>query len=176
MKISNKRKFNKINLCDLMKELGRNFACLEINKAFNTLSKNHSAQGFEGYIVMNCDKNKTIHKICHSVPDTESEVCACANTNANSPRHICESTEVTPLCHAELCLTAFSEISDFVKNVWFSTASYQRGVDNFNVNTFLKQIYTFITGQILSQAQNDSISNMADLVGRSFHPNIGGVK
>ena len=23
---------------------------------------------------MNCDKNKTIHKICHSVPDTESEV------------------------------------------------------------------------------------------------------
>ena len=36
MKISNKRKFNKINLCDLMKELGRNFACLEINKAFTT--------------------------------------------------------------------------------------------------------------------------------------------
>ena len=36
MKISNKRKFNKINLCDLMKELGRNFACLEINKAFIT--------------------------------------------------------------------------------------------------------------------------------------------
>ena len=28
---------------------------------------------------------------CHSVPDTESEICACANTNANSPRHICES-------------------------------------------------------------------------------------
>ena len=23
--------------------------------------------------------------------DTESEVCACANTNANTPRHICES-------------------------------------------------------------------------------------
>ena len=36
MRISNKRKFNKINLCDLMKELGRNFACLEINKAFIT--------------------------------------------------------------------------------------------------------------------------------------------
>ena len=60
MKISNKRKFNKINLCDLMKELGRNFACLEINKAFNTLSKNHSAQGFEGCVVMNCNKNSEL--------------------------------------------------------------------------------------------------------------------
>ena len=116
MKISNKRKFNKINLCDLMKEQGRNFACLEINKAFITPphSKNHSAQGFEGYVVMNCDKNSEL--------------------KTNPPRHICESTEVTPLCHAELCLTAFSEISDFVKNVWFSTASYQRGVDKFSVS------------------------------------------
>lgn len=65
-------------------------------------------------------------------------------------------SDIRITCHAELCLTAFSEISDFVKNVWFSTAFYQRGVDNFNVNTFLKQIYTFITGQMLSQAQNDT--------------------
>ena len=62
MRISNKRKFNKINLCDLMKELGRNFACLEINKAFITPphSKNHSAQGFEGCVVMNCNKNSEL--------------------------------------------------------------------------------------------------------------------
>ena len=166
MKISNKRKFNKINLCDLMKELGRNFACLEINKAFNTLSKNHSAQGFEP--LRHCENAQAGVALLGFVKTKTSR--------ATLRNRRCESTEVTPLCHAELCLTAFSEISDFVKNVWFSTASYQRGVDNFNVNTFLKQIYTFITGQILSQAQNDSISNMADLVGWGFHPKIGGVK
>ena len=128
MKISNKRKFNKINLCDLMKELGRNFACLEINKAFNTLSKNHSAQGFEGCVVMNCNKNSEL--------------------KTNSPRHICESTEVTPLCHAELARVsrgwnAFAKVDKtilqnvelpFNANEQDISASYQRGVDKFSVS------------------------------------------
>ena len=119
---------------------------------------------------MNCNKNSEL--------------------KTNSPLHICESTEVTPLCHAELARVsrgwnAFAKVDKtilqnvelpFNANEQDISASYQRGVDNFNVNTFLKQIYTFITGQILSQAQNDSISNMADLVGWGFHPKIGGVK
>lgn len=163
MDFSNRHTNEFVNLCDLENVLGGVFACHEeiagaeeycVNVDYKGITKRFSPRPKlgEGRVRVHSD----INNYCHSVLDTESEVGEWINTNKNSPRHICESTEATPLCHAELCLTAFSEISDFVKNVWFSTASYQRGVDNFNVNTFLKQIYTFITGQILSQAQNDT--------------------
>ena len=58
MRISNKRKFNKINLCDLMKELGRNFACLEINKAFTTppIWKLALHKGLSHYVIANVVK------------------------------------------------------------------------------------------------------------------------
>ena len=139
MDFSNRHTNEFVNLCDLENVLGGVSVC---------------------YAGGNTDSELLLRKSLKNIviPDSapESEVGEWINANKNSPRHICESTKAMPLCHAELCLTAFSEISDFVKNVWFSTASYQRGVDNFNVNTFLKQIYTFITGQILSQAQNDT--------------------
>ena len=59
MRISNKRKFNKINLCDLMKELGRNFACLEINKAFTTpppIWKSALHKGLSHYVIASIAK------------------------------------------------------------------------------------------------------------------------
>ena len=181
MDFSNRHTNEFVNLCDLENVLGGVFACHEeiagaeeycVNVDYKGITKRFSPRPKlgEGRVRVHSD----INNYCHSVLDTESEVGEWINTNKNSPRHICESTEATPLCHAELV-----------------SASYQRGVDNFNVNTFLKQIYTFITGQILSQAQNDT-KGMAsfdhlrhcctcqaipkDLVGWGFHPNIGGVK
>ena len=74
----------------------------------------------------------------------------------------------------------------------FISGSYQRKVITSNVNTALRQIYTFLTGKILwrnqtfftkskisekavKQVQND-IKGMANLVGWGFHPNNGGVE
>ena len=170
MDFSNRHTNEFVNLCDLENVLGGGSVCyaggnteseLLLRKSLKNIVIPDSAPESEvgewinEFVSCHCERSEAIHS-CHSVLDTESEVGEWTNANKNTPRHICESTKATSLCHAELCLTAFSEISDFVKNVWFSTASYQRGVDNFNVNTFLKQIYTFITGQILSQAQNDT--------------------
>ena len=91
MRISNKRKFNKINLCDLMKELGRNFACLEINKAFTTPPhlEISSTQGFEP--LRHCERSEAIS--CKNGFEGCSMNCAIPNSELkiNSPRHICES-------------------------------------------------------------------------------------
>lgn len=100
MDFSNRHTNEFVNLCDLENVLGGVSVC---------------------YAGGNTDSELLLRKSLKNIviPDSapESEVGEWINANKNSPRHICESTKAMPLCHAELCLTAFSEISDFVKNV-----------------------------------------------------------
>ena len=98
MDFSNRHTNEFVYACDLERVLGGVFACHEgiagaeeycVNVDYKGITKRFSPRPKlgEGRVRVHSD----INNYCHSVPDAESEICACANTNANSPRHICES-------------------------------------------------------------------------------------
>ena len=98
MDFSNRHTNEFVYTCNLERVLGGDFACHEgiagaeeycVNVDYKGITKRFSPRPKlgEGRVRVHSD----INSYCHSVPDTESEICACANSNANSPRHICES-------------------------------------------------------------------------------------
>ena len=92
MDFSNRHTNEFVYACDLERVLGGVFACHEEVKGscVNTAVVNGVNVAIFDCTGGNGEEVKNSF-YCHSVPDTESEICACANTNANSPRHICES-------------------------------------------------------------------------------------
>ena len=166
MDFSNRHTNEFVYTCNLERVLGGDFVCHAgiagaeeycVNVDYKGITKRFSPRPKlgEGRVRVHSD----INSYCHSVPDTESEICACANTNANSPRHICESKLGR---------------GDFLVQVGEYLKKSVRAQIEVNPQPSYAHLLPSLGEGKTSHADTKGITN---LVGWGFHPNNdGGVK
>ena len=169
MDFSNRHTNEFVNLCDLERVLGGVFACHEevkgscvntavvngVNVAIFDCTGGNAGRIADSELLL----RKSLKNIVIPDSDPKSEICACANTNANSPRHICESKLGR---------------GDFLVRVGEYLKKSVRAQIEVNPQPSYAHLLPSLGEGKTSHADTKGITN---LVGWGFHPNNdGGVK